>query len=99
MLGQDIERTVDIEDQIEPAEQRLVRADRRQAAAAEAVDHESRNSHRIELMHPGFDAAADAARSVHQHHHGQAAGTLRDTQFAGHGNGLAIGVAGQELLV
>ena len=99
MLGEDVERAIDIDDEIEPAEQRLVRADRRQAAAAEAVDHEGRNPHRVELMHPGFDAGADAARAVHQHHDGKFSAALRDAEFAGDGDRLAVGVAGQELLV
>ncbi len=50
-------------------------------------------------MHPRFDIGADAARSVHQHHDGEAPRALRDAKFAGDGDGFAIGIAGQELLV
>ena len=64
-----------------------------------AVDHEGRNAHGIELVHPGFAGAADAARAVHHHHDGEAAGALRDAKFAGDRDRLAVGIAGQELLV
>src|SRR6266702_6930503 len=90
---------VDVDDEIEPAEQRLVRADGRQAAAGKTVDHEGRNAHGIELVHPGFHGGADAARSVHQHHDGQFSAALRDAEFASDGDLLAVAVAAQKLLV
>ena len=99
VFGEDLQRAVDVDDEIEPAEQRLVGADRRQPAAAEAVDHEGRNPHRIEVAHPRIHAGADAARSVHQHHDGKFSAALRDAEFAGHRDLLAVGVAGEELLV
>ena len=99
MLGEDFQRTVDIDDEIEPAEQRLVGTDRRQPAAAEAVDHEGRNPHRIEMAHPRVHAGADAARSMHQHHDRKFSASLRDAEFAGNRDLLAVGVAGKELLV
>ena len=36
---------------------------------------------------------------MHQHHDGEPAAALRDAEFAGDGDRLAVGVAGQELLV
>ena len=99
MFGQDLQRAVDVDDEIEPAEHGLVRADRGQAAAGKAVDHEGRNPHRIELAHPGLHGRRDAAGAVHQHHGGKFADALRDAEFAGHGDRRAVGVAGQELLV
>jgi hypothetical protein len=36
---------------------------------------------------------------MHQHHNREPPAALRDAKFAGDGDGLAIGVAGQELLV
>ncbi len=99
MFCQDIERTVDIENQIQATEQRLVRPDRSQPAAGKTVNDERRNPHLVEAVHPGLGGGADAARSVHQHHDGQASRTLRDAEFTGDGDGLSVGVSGQELLV
>jgi hypothetical protein len=36
---------------------------------------------------------------MHQHHDRETAAVLRDAKFAGHGDRLAVGIAGQELLV
>src|SRR5712691_9445736 len=99
MPGENVERAIDIDNEIEATEQNLVLRDYRQSSAGEAVDHEGRNAHRVELMHPRFDIGADAARSVHQHHDGEAPRALRDAKFAGDSDGFAIGIAGQELLV
>ena len=70
-----------------------------QAAAGKAVDHEGRDAHRVELVHPGLAWSADAAGAVHQHHDRKLADALRDAEFAGDGDRLAVGIAAEELLV
>src|SRR5262249_22066124 len=61
MFGQDFQRAIDIDDEIEPAELRLVGVDVREPAPGETVDHEGRNADCVELMRPGFDGGRDAA--------------------------------------
>src|SRR5262245_19181106 len=99
MFGEDLQRAIDIDDELEPAEQGLVGADRRQPAAAEAVDDEGRNPHRIEMAHPRIHRGANAARSMHQYDDGKLAAALRDAEFTRNRDLLAVGVAGEELLV
>ena len=99
MFREDLKRTIDIDDQVEPAEQRLVRADDGEAAPGKAVDHEGRNAHRIESVNPGLHGGADATRSVHQHDDRQLSRSLRNTKFAADRDGCAVGRSGEELPV
>ena len=50
-------------------------------------------------MRPWLHGGADAAGAVHHDHDGKFANTLRDAEFAGDGDLLAVGIAGEELLV
>ena len=72
MFCEDFQRAVDVDDEIEPAEQGLVRPDRRQPAAGEAVDHKVEIPMALNCCTQGSMLGTDAARSVHHHHDGEA---------------------------
>src|SRR5262249_1921101 len=59
MLGDDLERAIDIDYEVEPTEQRLVGAHAGETAAGEAIDYEGRDPHFIELSRPHVDVGAN----------------------------------------
>ena len=78
MLRQDIEGAVNVVDEVEATEQRLVAADASEATARHAVDDEGRDADAVELLAPVGNVAAWAAGTVHQDHCRQPAGPLGD---------------------
>jgi len=100
VLGEEGERPVHVDDEVEAPERGLVCADAGKAAPGHAVDDEGRDAHRVQLALPVADVAAGPARAVHQDHHRQPALALRDRQLATERRRLGAGlVAGEELLI
>src|SRR5262249_47359336 len=86
VLAHDRKRTIDVEDEIETAEDRLIGTDAGEATAAQAVDGERRDTHAVELSHPEWHVGPDTARTVHKDDQGRPSLALSQAELARDGD-------------
>src|SRR5262245_29031594 len=99
MAGDDLHRTIDVENEVQTAEYGLLVPHARETSSCHAVDVDSVDAHGIEMAHPERNIGTDAARTMHEDHRRPFAGALRNTQFDTDRHLFAIGIADEELLI
>src|SRR3954464_743540 len=91
MMRQDLECTVNVENEIQPSERGLVGAHVFQSASGEAIEREGGDAEPVEFARPHIYVPANAAGAMLQYDDGQPSRTLRDAQNSGGGNRRGAG--------
>lgn len=99
MGAENLERSIDVQNEIETAEQGLVAVHLFKSTPREAVNGERRNTHGVELSRPIFDVWPKAVRAMLEHDRGQATKPLGDTKLTGNRRWFTIVIARKKLLI
>src|SRR5215471_3251870 len=100
MFGQDFKGPIDVEDQVQPAQQCLIWIQVNETASRKAIKRKSRYTKLIEVPRPNVDARIVATGRVLEHNNRQTARSLRYSKLTSSRDRRgSCGVALQELLI